>query len=64
MLLLIRRRHPAVANVLGLLTTLITLAFGIVTHHESVLIMGAFSLLLSFVQFKYMLKQRTAKAGS
>jgi hypothetical protein len=64
MLLLIRHSHPAVATVLGLLTTLLTLAYGIATHRQSALIMGAFSLVLSFVQIKSMLKHHTAKTAS
>ena len=64
MLLLIRRRHPAVATVLGLLTTLLTLAYAISTHHQSWLIMGAFSLVLSLVQIKSVLKHHTAKTAS
>jgi len=64
MLLLVRRRHPGLATVLGLLTTLLTLAYGIASHHQSLLIMGAFSLILSFVQIKSMLKQHTARAAS
>jgi hypothetical protein len=61
MLLLVRRRHPAVAIALGLLTTLLTLAYGIATHHQSMLIMGALFLALPFIQITYVLKHHTAR---
>jgi hypothetical protein len=47
MLLLINRRYPGLAAVLGLIAAATFIAIGVATAHSSLVVMGAISVVLS-----------------
>jgi hypothetical protein len=63
MLLLLRfTGHKKLASVLGLLTTIAGLAFGVVTHNHVWLITALLGLALSFLQLRHQ-RREAAAAG-
>ena len=64
MLLLLRfTGHQKLASVLGLLTTIASLTFGVITHNHVWLITGCLSLVLSAAQIRHQ-RQAGSAAGS
>jgi hypothetical protein len=61
MLLLIRVRYPALANILGLVSALAFIAYGVAAHHRAVAIMSAASVALTLFQLHH--GPRTRKAA-
>jgi hypothetical protein len=63
MLLLIRFRYPALANVLGLVAALAFAAVGVATSHPTMVIMSAASVALSIVQIRHGRRSGSSRAA-
>ncbi len=63
MLLLIRVRYPALANILGLASALAFIAYGVAAHHPLMAAISAASVALSIFQIRHGPRPRTSWAS-
>jgi hypothetical protein len=63
MLLIIRRRNPLLASILGIVAALVFLAIGAAHHQKLMLVMGAVSVLMSVAQTSYLLRRKAHTAN-
>jgi hypothetical protein len=64
MLLLINRRYPVLAAVLGAIASLAFIAIGITSAHTLMIVMGAISLALSAVRMSHRSRLHTSRSRS
>lgn len=64
MLLLINRRYPVLAAILGAIASLTFIAIGVTSAHALMIGMGAVSLALSAVRMTHQFRPRTSQARS